>query len=73
MTSPAQLMEVGVTTVNGHLARCHAGEEVRLGTDHAATLPQRLVELTVKEMLRKHKNVTFTNAQVRFYEFVRCY
>jgi len=57
-------MEVGVTTVSGQLALQHVGEGIRLERDLAATLPQRLEEMTVLEMLRSTNNAIQIHAQL---------
>ena len=43
---------------NGHHAQLNVEEEIRREPEPAVILPQHTVVLTVKEMLRKHKNVT---------------
>ena len=52
-------MEIGLSALQ------HVGEEIRQEQDLAATLPQRLVELTALEMLRNTKNAIQIHAQVK--------
>ena len=58
LTGDGQTLELGLHALQ------HVGEEIKQGQDLAATLPQRLVELFVLELLRHHKNAIPVHAQV---------
>ena len=60
----SQLTEDGQTLDIGLSALQHVEEEIRQEQDLAVTLPQRLVELSVLEMLRITRNAIQKNVQV---------
>ena len=60
----SQLTEDGQTLEIGLSALQHVGEEIRQEIDLAAILLQRLVELSVLEMLRNPKDAIQIHAQV---------
>ena len=49
---------------HGRSVRLNVEEEIKRGTDPAATLLQQMVELTVLVVLRNLKNVTLNPVQV---------
>jgi len=60
----AQLTEVGQTLELGLHVLQHVGEEIKQKGDLAAILPQRLVELSVLELLRHPRNAIQIHAQL---------
>jgi len=60
----AQLTGDGQTLELGLCALQHVEEEIKQGQDLAAILPQRLVELSVLEMLRNPKDAIQIHAQL---------
>ena len=54
----------GQTLELGLCALQHVGEEIKQEVDLAAILPQRLVELSVLELLRHPRNAIQIHAQV---------
>ena len=65
-----QLTEVGQTLELGLCALQHVGEEIKQGQDLAAILFQRLVELSVLELLRHPRNAIQIHVQVSILKIV---
>ena len=59
-----QLTEAGLVLENGRSVQLNVEEETKRGIGPAATLLQRMVELTVLVVLRNLKNVTLNPVQV---------
>ena len=59
-----QSTEAGLILEHGRSVRLNVEEEIKRGIGPAATLLQRMVELTVLAVLRNFKNVTLNPVQV---------